>query len=412
MKKIFFTLFFSVLVAGHIPFKSFSQNETIIFASDGYSMFGTLSLPPEEENPPVIVLIHGSGPSDRNQSIPMTGSNTACLYPELQNKILKPFEDLAEDLKDQGIATFRYDKRTYTHPNRIDLKKLSPADFINDALQAVDVVKKRHDIDRNNVFVLGMSQGGNFAPVVAQKDTSIRGVISMAAPARPIDSLTAWQVKNIHYQCGDPADGDEQEAVILDVMQDVRNGTADSNTLIMGAYPPFWYDWIRLTDTTIADFEAMQAPGLFLQGDTDFNVPHTDNHAKFQEHLTDERFSFHLFEGVNHFFTLMDDPKVPYSVSETIAGWISDEKYPTPITAPETEKKLSISHSANHIRVQYTGAIQKINIFDLQGREIFTENTGKEVSFLPRDHFHDGHFYIMKVTTKEGVISRNFVIPE
>ncbi|MBR5981737.1 MAG: alpha/beta fold hydrolase, partial [Firmicutes bacterium] len=121
-----------------------------VVADPAYPLDGLLTLPDGTEGPfPAVVMVHGSGPSNKDE------------------KVLKltPFKDLAEGLAKHGIASLRYDKRTFAHARK--MKKLdltAREETIDDAVAALDMLKNDRRIDTNRIFILGHSMGAMLAP--------------------------------------------------------------------------------------------------------------------------------------------------------------------------------------------------------------------------------------------------------
>ena len=144
---------------------------------------GILAMPEGEGPFPAVVLLQGSGPSDMDETV---GS-------------LKPFRDLAEGLAAQGIAVYRFDKRSYVYGNELAAKKdiTLQDEYIEDAVNAVRLLAGQDRIDPDRIFVLGHSLGGNAVPAIArelrQAPVKARGYIMMAASPRPLDVLMREQ---------------------------------------------------------------------------------------------------------------------------------------------------------------------------------------------------------------------------
>ncbi|MBO2517903.1 MAG: hypothetical protein CW338_11660 [Clostridiales bacterium] len=113
---------------------------------------GTLTLPAGEGPFPAVILVHGSGPSDRDESI----------------GALKPFRDLAQGLAERGIAVYRYDKRTWVYPVQCaaDHGVTLMDETADDAAAAVRLLAEQEAVDPERVFVLGHSLGATAVPAV------------------------------------------------------------------------------------------------------------------------------------------------------------------------------------------------------------------------------------------------------
>ncbi|MCK5741895.1 MAG: DUF3887 domain-containing protein, partial [Chlorobi bacterium] len=150
------------------------EEEEIVFGKDSLKLPGTLTIPysDDDETFPVVILVHGSGPNDRDETV---GPN-------------KPFKDLALGLASMGVAVFRYDKRTKVHGMKIyknDHDFTLADETIDDAVEAVKLMKNHPSIDSYNIFVLGHSLGGMAIPRIgAETQNDTRGLIIMAGSAR------------------------------------------------------------------------------------------------------------------------------------------------------------------------------------------------------------------------------------
>lgn len=164
---------------------------------------------------PAVVLVHGSGPSNRDETI---GPN-------------KPFKDLAWGLASRGIAVLRYDKRTKVHGAAFTSEEAASftvkEETIDDAVLAVKLLKTIDGIDPDRVFVVGHSLGATVGPRIAQAcnpaegssspdedsnadaDTSIAGLVMMAPTARNLADL---MVEQMEYLANLDGQIDEKEA--------------------------------------------------------------------------------------------------------------------------------------------------------------------------------------------------------
>ena len=132
----------------------FWKETEISFGLPEWPLKGTLTVPVEGSGPfPLVVLVHGSGPHDRDETI---GPN-------------RPFRDIAHDLAGKGIATLRYEKRTRAHSAQFaKLKNYTLNDeVIDDAVLAVGFAANCNGIDSSRIFVLGHSLGGMLLPRIA-----------------------------------------------------------------------------------------------------------------------------------------------------------------------------------------------------------------------------------------------------
>jgi len=149
------------------------RNQDIVVDADGWPLPGTVAIPNGEGPVPLIVLVYGSGPSDRDATF---GPN-------------KVFKDLAEGLASHGVAALRFEKRTFAHAARIAAPtEFTPNDeLIDDALATVVLARTLPMIDGKRGYVLGHSLGGTLAPRIAQADPLLAGIIVMAGAVRSME---------------------------------------------------------------------------------------------------------------------------------------------------------------------------------------------------------------------------------
>jgi dienelactone hydrolase len=158
-----------------------------------FELPGTLTLPKGDGPFPAVVLVHGSGPHDQDETI---GPN-------------KGFKDLAYGLAAHGIAVFRYTKRTekYGEKSSDDPAKLTVDDeVISDARAAVALVAQQPKINPKQVFLLGHSLGAYLAPRIATGDSQIAGIAILGANTKPIEQVIVEQVRYLASKGGAPAD--------------------------------------------------------------------------------------------------------------------------------------------------------------------------------------------------------------
>ena len=158
------------------------KEEEVVFQNKkaGIQLAGTLTIPEHTAPAPVVVLITGSGPQDRNEEL-------------LKHK---PFLVIADYLTRQGIAVLRFDDRGVGKSTGT-FSKATTADFATDVDAAVKYLKSRKDIDKKNIGLIGHSEGGMIAPMVAASNKSIAFIVLLAGPGVKIDQLMLKQLELI-----------------------------------------------------------------------------------------------------------------------------------------------------------------------------------------------------------------------
>ena len=270
---------------------------------------GILAMPKGEGPFPAVVLLQGSGPSDMDETV---GS-------------LKPFRDLAEGLAAQGIAVYRFDKRSYVYGNELAAKKdiTLQDEYIEDAVNAVRLLAGQERIDPDRIFVLGHSLGGNAVPAIArelrQAPVKARGYIMMAASPRPLDVLMREQY-NFLYSLLPEVSAEQQaekDALFseLDKLQDLDSLSEDDR--IAGVYSAYW-KWLAAYDILGAAGEITE-PVLLLQGEEDYQVTMEDFGTWSSAFGGRENWRLVSFPGLTHAF-------VPGEKAEGSAVYTRDGK--------------------------------------------------------------------------------------
>nr|PZN43672.1 MAG: hydrolase [Bacillota bacterium] len=291
--------------------------EEVVVGEAPWALPGTLTLPAGEGPFPAVVLVHGSGPHDRDETI----------------YAVKPFRDLAQGLAMHGIATLRYDKRTFVHSQKFGAipKFTVQEESIEDALAAVRLLAADERIAANQIYVLGHSLGGLILPrILAQdKDGLIRGGIALAAANSVLDTLLAQN--QIMVETGQVPP--QQLAFIKAQVELLRDPAFDPENppegYLLGT-PHYWHDLVPRASELLKE---ETRPVLFLQGGRDFQVP-VSEFESFQADLAQRtNVTFQLFPKLNHLFTegegemstfaeYMVPANVPEYVIKAIADWI------------------------------------------------------------------------------------------
>lgn len=269
---------------------------------------GILTVPKGEGPFPAVVLIHGSGASDKDETVGQ----------------LKPFRDLAEGLAAQGIAVYRFDKRSYVYGAQMaGNKQITLVDeSIEDAVNAVQLLAAREEIDPDRILVLGHSLGGNAIPAIARALESAPvkacGFIMMAASPRPLDVLTREQIAYLDSLGQIPEDQREAYDVILkdlDKLQDIDSLPEDEP--VAGAYPAYW-KWFEDYDILQAAREITR-PVLLLQGEEDYQVTMEDFGIWQENFGGKENWTLNSCPGLTHCFT-------PGEKTEGVNAYLGEKK--------------------------------------------------------------------------------------
>ena len=276
------------------------RENIIVGKGTNYPLHGLLTLPDDTTKPvPAVVFVHGSGASNRDEKVGK----------------LTPFKDLAEGLAAHGIASMRYDKRSFAYGRKMMKEKniTVKEETIEDAVRATQLLRKDPRIDRNRIFIVGHSMGAMLAPRIDAQGGNYCGLILMAG--------SPYKLEDIILRQNEQALGGLNKLLRFIATKQVSKMKKN----FAGLY--------ELTDeeakkrkfaggTTLYYFKEMgehPAPGflkltrkplLILQGEKDFQASAAVDFAGYQTLLEGhDNATFKLYPGLNHAFVpaLSDD---------------------------------------------------------------------------------------------------------
>ncbi len=259
--------------------------------AEGWPLPGKLTLPDGDGPFACVVLVHGSGPHDMDETI---GPN-------------KPFWDLAKGLAARGIATYRYDKRTKAHAQKLAAKLDFTVDdeTVADAAAAVRTCASDERVAKDKVFVLGHSLGGMLIPRIAQAAPDARGFVILAGTTRPLAEVIVEQVSYVASLKDSPLTP-AQKAELIAQADEVKALTpadkagAEPGKLPFGIPASYWLD-LRGYDPAEA-IKAVDKPVFALQGGRDYQVTDED-FKRWQAALAKKKGAmFKRYENLNHLF--------------------------------------------------------------------------------------------------------------
>jgi pimeloyl-ACP methyl ester carboxylesterase len=170
--------------------EGFSE-KTMSFPSDTITLDGTLTLPKNVEKPSVVLLLPGSGPTDRDENAKKG----------VHKFISNNMKTISAHLAENGYASYRYDKRGIGKTKVTD-PHIGFNDIVNDARSAVKFLSTLNEIDTDNIFVLGHSEGGIVGTILSAEMRNIRGFIGIASPITPFDEEVVRQIGHIFTMRG------------------------------------------------------------------------------------------------------------------------------------------------------------------------------------------------------------------
>jgi len=268
-----------------------------------------LTLPKGEGPFPAVVLVHGSGPNDRDGSI---GPN-------------KPLKDLAWGLASKGTVVIRYEKRTNEYPEQFAalINFTVQDEIIDDVIEAINVLNSTERIDQERIFVLGHSLGGMVGPRIAKQDNRLAGLIILAGPTRDLEDLILEQTTFLMNLDGKIDDNEAtQIAYIQEQVEKVKELNISEGELIFGIPKTYWKDLADYDPVEIA--ENLSIPILILQGERDYQVTIEGDFSTWNETFyTNENVTLKTYEMLNHLFISGSGP--PTNAEYLVEGHVDEE---------------------------------------------------------------------------------------
>ncbi|HXW92105.1 MAG TPA: alpha/beta fold hydrolase [Terriglobales bacterium] len=277
------------------PDKGYHAEDVSIRAPQGHVLAGTLTVPDNKENAPAAVLITGLSPHERNQG-------TAPWM---------PFRDIADALTRAGIAVLRVDDRGVGNSTG-DKTNFTIFDKADDVRTEVTWLRIQRGIDPTRVMLVGYSEGGVIAPMVAAKDSSIAAVIILDGPGVPGMEVATYQVEQSILKNLSIPESDRDKEFAKQLADALKDLTPHESSFLK---------------TDPAEYDGrVRCPALILQGGTDSTVPvrSAERIAFFMRASGNSDVSLRIFPGVSH--SLLPDPVgLP-------SGWAA---LPAFLTAPD-----------------------------------------------------------------------------
>lgn len=300
------------------PIKPYPYQEVMVrFENkrDNITLAGTLTLPKQtNKKPPVVILISGSGPQDRDESFASH----------------KPFLVLSDYLTQNGIAVLRYDDRGFGESTG-DFAAGTTADFATDVLSAIDFLKARTEIDNKKIGLIGHSEGAIIAPMVANLSKDITFIVMLAGTGTTGKEVSLTQA--IDYRNFPVADEKQYEDYVktaieiassekeINIVRRELKAFYQNSELLASLLPPNvdrdefienlvstrTTPWIRYfyNYNPVNEIREINIPAFALYGSNDTQVPPKYHLQPVKNALAaskSKKYDVALIEGLNHLF--------------------------------------------------------------------------------------------------------------
>ena len=313
------------------PYPYHEEDVAIPSSAAGVTLAGTVTVPSGKGPFPAVVLISGSGPNDRDEAL--LGH--------------KPFLVLSDYLTRKGIVVLRYDKRGMGKSTG-KYATATTADFADDAEAALRYLKTRSEADSHHVGLIGHSEGGTIAPIVAARSEDVDFIVLMAGMGVPGDQILVEQHRLIAIVMGMPPDEVDRQvarekAFIELVEREKDNAVVEKEVRAkMGSEAPqaqvgtmvkeLTSVWFRYSFTydPATSLRKVQCPVLALNGSLDLQVPPKQNLPAIRKALEEggnKHYEIDELPGLNHLFQTAKSgaPNEYAEIEETISPVVLDK---------------------------------------------------------------------------------------
>ncbi|WP_231424636.1 MULTISPECIES: DUF3887 domain-containing protein [Pedobacter] len=295
---------------------SLYSEKQVYIGPAGRQLAAIVTTPKNSKSFPIVVFVHGSGPSDMDETV---GTN-------------KPFKDLAGGLASKGIGSIRYVKRTLIYPNEFSKPYTVKEEVLDDATAAIAYSKTVIGANPKAIYVFGHSLGGMLAPRIAAASPDVSGIILAAAPARKMTDIIIDQNKYMFDLSKDTTAENKKylnDAVLqIDKSRITQLGTTiKPDSVILGIPAKYWADINAYNQVTTA--KNLTKKIYVLQGGNDFQVGKTDFDLWNAALAKKKNVTLKFYPDLNHLLSpqtekgSMAQYQTPVSVSEVLVNDIS-----------------------------------------------------------------------------------------
>jgi dienelactone hydrolase len=296
------------------------SEKSVYLGPAGRQLAAVITTPKNVKNFPIVVFVHGSGPSDMDETI---GAN-------------KPFKDLAGGLASKGIGSVRYVKRTLIYANEFNKPYTVKEEVLDDATAAIALAKTIPGVDLKQVYLFGHSLGGMLAPRLATTSPELSGIILAAAPARKLSDVIIEQNQYMFSLSKDTTEANKKQ--MNEAIKEINKskitqlGTSlKPDSAILGIPATYWVDLNTYNQVSVAKGLGKQRI-FILQGGNDFQVSKADFDLWNAALGKKKNVQLKYYPALNHLLSEQTEKtstaqyQVPKNVSEALindlATWI------------------------------------------------------------------------------------------
>jgi uncharacterized protein len=286
-----------------------TASRAVSFRSAGYGLEGTLTSPDGRAATAAVLIVGGSGPIDRD-GVSRIAVSTPPIY-----------RWWAEGLAAAGFTVFRYDKRFITHPS-IEVASFDQEAQIADALAALSALRAAREAAGHPIFIIGHSEGGTLAPVVAARAGAVSGVVLINSVVFAVDDLLVAQLD------ANPAISKTVVTETRNRLDAVKDGSFPPDELLLGAGVSYWKQWIDYSTSAKARLSELGPALLLVQCSRDQTLPGATlgrNRATMREIAAkNPRARFQELAGHDHFALRPGERAASPELMGTLIGWLQE----------------------------------------------------------------------------------------
>jgi len=257
------------------------KEKEIVLKTKECKIYGTLKLPVTKEKVPVVMIIAGSGPTDRDCNSPSLKCNT--------------YKMLTDSLNRYGIATLSYDKRGIGKSvMKQKEEELCFEDYVEDAKNWIDLLSKNKQF--SEIIVVGHSEGSLIGMIAAQNNPKVSKYISLAGTGLPADEILKEQLTE--RLKGQPENLKEQAFEYIDELKQgklLEKVSVIWYSLFRPTVQPYLISWFKYNPQE--EIKKLDIPILILQGDLDIQVSEKDAELLY---LANPNAKKVIIENMNH----------------------------------------------------------------------------------------------------------------